>query len=65
MRLNGMSSKVDVDSEAVISRISLSRLIEGGAAMFAQTIKNHHIDKIGEIAKIPLVKAILRVCVYS
>jgi hypothetical protein len=49
----------------VIKRISLSKLIEGGAAILAHTMRNHHIDRIGEVASNPLVSAILRVCVYS
>ena len=56
---------IDEDRAAVINMISLSRLIDGGAAIFAHTIRNHHIDRIGEVASSPLVSAILRVCVYS
>lgn len=46
---------------AVINIISLRRLIDGGAAMFAHENINHHMDRIGEVDKIPLVNAILRV----
>jgi hypothetical protein len=50
---------------AVIKEISLNRLIDGGAAIFAAVNKNHHIDIIGLIVINPLVKNILRVLVIS
>lgn len=50
------AAKIDVSN-----MISLSRLIEGGAAMFHAENKNHHIDRLGTIIKIPFVKNILRV----
>jgi len=56
---------VDFDIIAVISIISLRRLIEGGAAIFAAVNRNHHIDIIGVSAINPLVRNILRVCVIS
>jgi hypothetical protein len=46
---------------AVIRRISLRRLMVGGAAIFAHENINHHIDRIGIVSKIPLVRIILRV----
>ena len=49
----------------MISIISLSRLIDGGAAMFAAVNKNHHIVIIGLIVMRPFVRNILRVCVIS
>lgn len=44
-----------------INIISLSKLIEGGAAMLAAVNKNHHIVRVGTIVKIPFVKYSLRV----
>lgn len=49
----------------MISMISLSKLIDGGAAMFAAVNKNHHILIMGVIDIIPLVRWILRVLVIS
>lgn len=49
----------------MINRISLNRLIEGGAAILALTNKNHHIDRIGKLIRMPRVKLMLRVCVCS
>lgn len=40
----------------VINIISLSRLIDGGAAIFTDKNKNHHIDRVGQIDIIPFVK---------
>ncbi len=45
----------------VISIISLNRLIDGGAAIFALTSRNHHIDIIGRLTKIPFVRLMFRV----
>jgi hypothetical protein len=45
----------------LISIISLSKLTDGGAAMFADRRRNHHIDMVGQIDSIPLVKYTLRV----
>lgn len=61
----GISVEVDVDRIDVINIISLNRLIDGGAAMFAHTNKNHHIEITGVAVSIPLVKVILRVLVIS
>jgi hypothetical protein len=44
----------------VINRISLIRLMLGGAAMFALHDKNHHMDDSGRIDINPFVRAILR-----
>lgn len=49
----------------VISIISLIRLIDGGAAMFAAERRNHNIVIDGKMFSIPLVKKILRVWVAS
>jgi hypothetical protein len=56
---------IDFTKVAVINVISLSRLIDGGAAIFAAVNINHHIDIIGLIVINPLVKNILRVLVIS
>jgi len=56
---------VDFDIIEVINIISLRRLIDGGAAMFAAVNKNHHIDIMGAIDISPFVKNILRVWVIS
>lgn len=56
---------VDLVNVVVIKIISLSRLIDGGAAIFVAVNINHHIDMIGLIVISPLVKNILRVCVIS
>lgn len=40
----------------VINIISLNKFNDGGAAMLADSSKNHHIAKDGQIASIPLVK---------
>lgn len=58
---------LDRDDDIIdeISMISLIRLIEGGAAMFAAVNRNHHIVSVGRIARIPFVRYRLRVCVIS
>jgi hypothetical protein len=56
---------IDMDRIAVIRVISLKRLIEGGAAMFPDTIKNHHIDMVGRKHIIPFIRNKLRVWVIS
>jgi len=56
---------IEYDRTEVISIISLSKLIDGGAAIFAAVNRNHHIVIIGAIDIIPFVKNILRVCVIS
>lgn len=57
---NGMKYR-DLDRVAVINIISLSKLIEGGAAIFAAVNINHHMVIVGLIVINPLVKNILRV----
>jgi len=57
----GMITIIDCFMIAIISIISLIRLILGGAAMFAHVNINHHIDMFGIIDIIPLVRIILRV----
>lgn len=56
---------IDFVSVVVIKVISLSKLIDGGAAMLAAVNKNHHIVIIGLIVMRPLVRNILRVWVIS
>lgn len=65
--INEILIKDIVDFEIIeeISMISLSKLIEGGAAIFAAANRNHHIVMIGLIIISPFVKNILRVCVIS
>lgn len=58
-------NKIDLVKVAVIKVISLSKLIDGGAAMLAAVNKNHHMVIVGLIVIKPLVKNILRVCVIS
>ncbi len=65
IRLRGSIRKTAWEAVLVISRISLSRLIEGGAAMLAHTKRNHHNEIIGIDVSNPLVRATLRVCVSS
>ena len=45
----------------IIKKISLIKLILGGAAIFAQQNINHHNDSIGIIVRKPFVSIILRV----
>jgi hypothetical protein len=56
---------MDIDNAEVINIISLNRLIDGGAAIFAAVNINHHIDIIGAVHMSPLDKNILRVWVIS
>lgn len=49
----------------VSRRTSLSRLIEGGAAILAHVNKNHHIVNVGREVIRPLVRAVLRVWIIS
>jgi len=60
-----INDRVDLDIIAVISIISLNKLIDGGAAIFAAVNINHHIVMIGATVIKPLVKNILRVWVIS
>lgn len=61
----GIIVHIDCLTVLVINRISLIKLILGGAAMFALHDKNHHIDDSGRIDISPLVRAILRLCLDS
>lgn len=66
--LTSPSSRIrntDFVSVAAINVISLKRLIDGGAAIFAEVNRNHHIVIIGLIVINPFVKNILRVWVIS
>jgi hypothetical protein len=56
---------IDFVSVVVIKVISLSKLIDGGAAILAAVNRNHHIVIIGLIVISPLVRNILRVWVIS
>lgn len=56
---------VDLDRIDEINIISLNKLIDGGAAIFAAVNKNHHIDIIGLRHNKPLVRNNLRVWVTS
>ncbi len=60
---SGMMMNIDCLMIAVIRKISLIRLILGGAAMFAQQNMNHQNDNIGITVSIPFVRIILRVLV--
>ena len=51
----------DFVSVAVINVISLKRLIDGGAAIFAEVNRNHHKVIMGLIVISPFVRNILRV----
>lgn len=46
----------EIDVMAVISEISLSKLMEGGAAMFTDENINHHIDIDGRKDNIPFIR---------
>jgi len=54
---------IDVLEIALINIISLNKFSDGGAAIFADSNKNHHIDNVGQIDSMPFVKYMLRVCV--
>jgi len=56
---------VEYDIIDEINMISLSRLMDGGAAMLDAANMNHHNDIIGTADIIPLVRKMLRVCVIS
>lgn len=56
---------VDIDDVARINIISLSKLIEGGAAIFTVANINHHIVMVGRNLIIPFIKNILRECIIS
>lgn len=52
---------LDIEIILVRRKISLSKLSDGGAAMFADNRRNHHIDRVGVNIIIPFVKKLLRV----
>ena len=52
---------IDIDIDAVISRISLNKLIDGGVAMFIAINRNQNMEKVGLKIRMPLDKIILRV----
>jgi len=56
---------IDLANVAVISVISLNKLIEGGAAILAAVNINHHIVMMGLITINPFVRNMLRVWVIS
>lgn len=57
--------QVDILRIAAINKISLIKLIEGGAAIFLAVNKNHHIVSVGANTIRPFVKNRLRVWVSS
>ena len=61
--LNGIIIHTECLMIDIIKKISLIKLILGGAAMFAQQNKNHHNDNIGRTVRNPFVNMILRVWV--
>lgn len=61
----GIITIIDCLIVLAISRISLIKLILGGAAMFALHDRNHHIDDRGNTDIIPFVSEILRLCLDS
>jgi hypothetical protein len=65
IRATGIMEYQDADRMEEISIISLSKLIEGGAAMFAALNRNHHIDMIGAKHISPFERNMLRVWVIS
>lgn len=60
-----MIDESEVDRIAVINIISLRRLIEGGAAIFAPVNRNHHKVIVGPTHISPFVRKMLRVLVIS
>jgi hypothetical protein len=63
--LSGIIIYIDCLIIAVIRKISLIRLILGGAAIFAQQNINHQKAIVGMIVSIPLVNTMLRVIVIE
>lgn len=61
----GNKAETEYDITDEINRISLIKLIDGGAAMLEAVNKNHHIVIIGATDINPFVRNILRVCVIS
>ena len=58
---NGILNTEFSDIVLIIRRISLKRLIDGGAAMLAHRRMNHHSEINGKLIINPLVRGILRV----
>jgi len=52
---------IEVLEIELINIISLNKFSDGGAAIFADSSKNHHIDNVGQIDNMPFVKYMLRV----
>lgn len=65
INLRGRMIYIDWLIIAVIKKISLIRLILGGAAIFAQQNINHQKAIVGIIVNMPFVKTILRVIVIE
>mgnify|MGYP003508446166 FL=1 len=65
IKLIEISDSEVLEITEVINIISLSKLIDGGAAILHAENRNHHIDMIGVILISPLVRNILRVLVIS
>lgn len=65
INLNGIIIYIDCLIIAVINKISLIKLILGGAAIFAQQNINHQKAIVGIIVNIPFVNTILRVIVIE
>jgi hypothetical protein len=61
----GKTVLIDCLIVPVINKISLIKLILGGAAIFALHARNHHIDDSGIIDINPFVREILRLCLDS
>lgn len=59
--INPKESHIELAKIAGKRRISLSKLIEGGADILAAQARNHHNDIAGNKANKPLVKNSLRV----
>lgn len=60
-----ITSKVEVDMILVMSIISLSRLIDGGAAILLAVDINHHRVRVGMVIRIPFVSNRFRVFMIS
>lgn len=63
-KINGAMTG-DFERIDVRRRISASRLIEGGLAMFLIEAINHHMEMFGKMVISPLVRNSLRVLVDS
>ena len=65
MKARGKIHHLDVKMAEGKIKISPSRLILGGPAIFKTEKRNHHIDIIGTNINIPLEMKSLRVPVFS